>query len=250
MPRSSIIFSAFLRSSLRSTIPALVLLPSDARLRFSATESGGTIPCPCRSSVIKPIPSCFAWRGFPRLILSPPTHTSPASGASAPKNALAREVLDLQQDIPELGPLSGELVLDGPSDHHPHELRWNGAGRYPVYELAIPQDGHPVPNLGHLLQVVRDEDDAHPILLQAADDLEQALDLLPRERGSRLVHDQDPGVQVQRLGYLDHLPLRYAQSRHEHPWVHANRYPLQELARVAVHPPAIHDEPETPGLAA
>jgi hypothetical protein len=126
-----------------------------------------------------------------------------------------------------LGLPSGELLLDGPPDHHPHQLRRVGAGRHPVHELAVPQDGHPIPDLGHLLQVVRDEDDARPILLQATDDLEQALDLLPREGGGRLVHDQDPGVQAERLRYLDHLPLRNAQSRYQNVRVHANLYPLQ-----------------------
>ena len=46
---------------------------------------------------------------------------------------------------------------------------------------------------------------AAPALLQRAHDAEQALDLLARQRGGRLVHDQHARVEAQRLGDLDDL---------------------------------------------
>ena len=46
---------------------------------------------------------------------------------------------------------------------------------------------------------------AGAVLAQRPHDGEQALDLGPRERGGRLVHDQHARVEAQRLGDLDDL---------------------------------------------
>ena len=144
------------------------------------------------------------------------------------KYALAREFFDLQQDFPDPGPPAGKLVLDGASHHHPDELPVVGCGRHLADHLPVPQDRHPVSDLGNLFEVMRDEDHADLFLFEASNYLEETLDFLPGERGGRLVHDQDPGVQTQRLRYLDHLPLRDAQSRDRVIRANAHLYPLQE----------------------
>ena len=164
------------------------------------------------------------------------------------KYALAREFLDVEQDLPDPGPPAGKLVLDGAPHHHPDEFLVVGCGRHLADHLPVPQDGHPVSDLGNLFEVMRDEDHADLFLLETANYLEKALDFLARERGGRLVHYQDPGGQTQRLGYLDHLPLRDAQSRDRSIRVHAHLYPLQEPLRLVSHLAAIHD-PEPSGLA-
>ena len=46
-----------------------------------------------------------------------------------------------------------------------------------------------------------------PFVAELADDSEQLADLGLGQRRSRLVHDQDRGVEGQRLGDLDHLLL-------------------------------------------
>ena len=58
-----------------------------------------------------------------------------------------------------------------------------------------------------LVQPVRDEDDADAVGLEVGDDLEQPLGLRQRQARGRLVHDDQPRFERQRLGDLDQLPL-------------------------------------------
>src|SRR5215218_4743498 len=105
------------------------------------------------------------------------------------KYALARKFFDLQQDLPDLGPPAGKLVLDGASHHHPHELLVVGCGRHLADQLPVPQDGYPVPDLGNLLEVMGDKDHTDLFLLEAAHYFEEALDLLPESEavGSSMI---------------------------------------------------------------
>ncbi len=77
---------------------------------------------------------------------------------------------------------------------------------------AVAQHRHPVGDGKDLVEPVADVDDADPAPLQIANDLEQARDLVRGERRGRLVHDQDAGLEGQRLGNLDELLLRRAES--------------------------------------
>ena len=92
-------------------------------------------------------------------------------------------------------------------------ISWASAGlgralaRHGVDLLAAAQDADPVGDLEHLVQLVRDEDDRHPLGLQVAEDLEQLERLLRRQDGRRLVEDEDVGLAVERLQDLDPLLL-------------------------------------------
>ena len=61
------------------------------------------------------------------------------------------------------------------------------------------------------LQTVGDVNDAAPLIAQLVDDDEQVVDLLGRQRRSRLVHDQDARVCRKRLGDFNHLLLGNSQ---------------------------------------
>ena len=70
-----------------------------------------------------------------------------------------------------------------------------------------PEDGDPVGDLEHLVQLVADEDDRHALALEALEDPEQLGRLLRGEHGRRLVEDEDVRAPVERLQDLDALLL-------------------------------------------
>ena len=72
-------------------------------------------------------------------------------------------------------------------------------------EMAVAQHGQAVAHLKHLIQEVRDEDDAHALGLQIAHDVEQALDLLVVQGRGRLVEDQHLRIHVHGAGDGNHL---------------------------------------------
>ena len=92
--------------------------------------------------------------------------------------------------------------------HQAGEARLRGAlGRQGLDQLAAAQDGDPVGDVEHLVQLVRDEDHRLAARREAADHLEELLRLLRREHGGRLVEDEDVRVAVERLQDLDALLL-------------------------------------------
>jgi hypothetical protein len=95
-----------------------------------------------------------------------------------------------------------QVASDHPADHR---VDIEFGGRRGEHEPAVPHDRHPLAAREHLLQPVRDEQDGGAAAPQRHHDLEQPvyLDIGQRRRG--LVHDQDPGLQGERLGDLDDL---------------------------------------------
>ena len=77
-----------------------------------------------------------------------------------------------------------------------------------LYDLAVAHDNHTVGDLGHHTKVMGDEHDAGVVfsveLFQQMQDLLLGRDI---QRGGRLVRDQKFGVQRQRHGDHDPLPL-------------------------------------------
>ena len=87
------------------------------------------------------------------------TRAGPSTSSSVSRR-IRRALLDAQQ---HLAP-----------DHQAGEALLGRAGRRQRLDLlAAPQHGDPVGDLGHLVQLVADEDDRLPLLGEAADDLEQ-----------------------------------------------------------------------------
>ena len=56
---------------------------------------------------------------------------------------------------------------------------------------AVAQHRDPLRELQHLLELVADEDEGDAVLLELLHDAEQRLDLAPRQRRRRLVHEDD-----------------------------------------------------------
>ena len=94
------------------------------------------------------------------------------------------------------------------ADHQPRQaLLGRARGGQRLDLLAAPQHGDPVGDLGHLVQLVADEDDRLPLLGQAPDDREELVRLLRRQHRGRLVEHEDVGAAVERLQDLDALLL-------------------------------------------
>jgi hypothetical protein len=79
------------------------------------------------------------------------------------------------------------------ADHQPREPRLvDLRGRNRVDFPPVAEHGHPLRDLEHLRQPVRDIDDRHAGAREVADDLEQPVRLAVRKRRRRLVEEQHP----------------------------------------------------------
>ncbi len=106
----------------------------------------------------------------------------------------------------------GVEVGDGAADHAPHQVAGRHVGdRVGRHVLAVAHHGDGVAELGDLVEAVRDEDDGVARVAQATRDREEPAHLDGAERRRRLVHDEQPGVQGDRLGDLDDLLVRDGQ---------------------------------------
>ena len=97
-----------------------------------------------------------------------------------------------------------------------HQPRHLGARSPPGHrrlagDAAVAQHHAAVGERPHLVELVRDEDDAEPLRRHGAQRREQAVDLARRQHGGRLVEDQEAGAAKQRLDDLQ--PLLLADRR-------------------------------------
>ena len=78
---------------------------------------------------------------------------------------------------------------------------------------AIADDGHDVGELADLFEPVADVKDGDAAVTQATHRGEKIVDLVGRERGGRLVHDQQPRARGERLRDLEQLPIGDTEPR-------------------------------------
>ena len=121
---------------------------------------------------------------------------------------LNREIPHLKPDLPPAFRIAFlPKRLEVVSDHKPCQLGRTRPGLlHLAADPAVPHDDDPVRDLHDLLHLMRDEDHGIAFRREGTDELHQRLDLLREKHGGRLVHDEDPGVAVQRLQDL-HLLL-------------------------------------------
>ena len=100
------------------------------------------------------------------------------------------------------------------------------------------------------VQAVRRVDDRNARLRELPHDLEQGLAFRGRERGRRLVHDQNPRVQRQRLGDFDQLLFADPELGDATLRVNLDAEPLQERARGLDDAPVVDEGAEDQRLAA
>ena len=99
--------------------------------------------------------------------------------------------------------------------------------------LAIAQHGDAVAHFEDLFEVVRDEDHRDALRLQLAHDREQMLGFGGRERGGRLVEDQNARIERERLADLDELLLRDRQFADRHGQIDRHAAAARKIAAAA-----------------
>ena len=83
-----------------------------------------------------------------------------------------------------------------------------------VHDPAVVHDADPVGQVEDVVDVVADEEDADALVLELADQVADLRRLGRAERGRRLVHDQDAGVEVDRARDGHGLALPAGQGLH------------------------------------
>ena len=89
-------------------------------------------------------------------------------------------------------------------------------------------------------------DNADALTAELASDAEELVDLLVRQRGGRLVHDQDRGVERESLGDLHHLLLRDTERRNPLAGIEVETKLLEEGGRAVVERAIVEDERQAP----
>ena len=76
-----------------------------------------------------------------------------------------------------------------------------------AHDPAVVHDADPVGQVEHVVDVVADQEDADALVLELPDEVPDLGRLGRAERGGRLVHDEDPGVEVDGPGDRHRLAL-------------------------------------------
>ena len=154
--------------------------------------------------------------------------------------------LDAQQFRPQrhLGAERVALAEHAP-DHRRHHLPERDVGdAVRGCHPAVSQHRHSVADLEHLVQMMGDVEDSDATTLEAADDLEEAVDLLRRQGCSRFVQDEDSGLAGERLGDLNELHLCDAEFLYERPGRDVESDFLKQRTRPCLKPCGV-DEPKS-----
>ncbi len=136
----------------------------------------------------------------------------------------------------------GIIACQLPSDHQPDELGAGGIANERLAHLAaVPHNHGAVTDLENFLHAVRDINHRNALRLQIADDAKQDLRLLYRKRRGRLVQDQKPNIQQNRLGHLHYLHHRGRKRADIRGGVDVKPERIENLFAAAQHLRIIHD---------
>ncbi len=115
---------------------------------------------------------------------------------------------------------------------------------------AVAQHSDPVGQFDDFVDAMRGKDDRDARGGELPDNLEKDLAFRRRQRGGRLIHHQDPGVERQRLGDLDQLLFSDPEIRHAALRVDVDPKPREQPLRRPGDAAAIHDRAGDQRLAA
>ena len=104
-----------------------------------------------------------------------------------------------------------------------------------AHHLPVAQHRHTVANFEDLVKMMRDVDNGDSLRLQPPDHAEEILDFGARERGSRLIQDDDLAVERKRLGHCDQLLLGHLELAYRHRRVNLCTDLLEVARGVAAH---------------
>lgn len=145
------------------------------------------------------------------------------------EDALAGQPAHAQRDLARLDLLLRVQLRQVAADHAADQVVLGHAlDRFAGDPGAVAQGGDPLADLEDLLQTVGDEEDGGALLAQGADDTEEPGHLAAGEGRRRLVHDQDAGVEGERLGDLDDLLVGDGQAARRAVGVEFDTEPLHQ----------------------
>ena len=234
-------------------------------------EKSITRPCWRRSSGTSPMPAAIAAVGEPGGSRRPAISTDPASQRSMPKiaratsvrpgadepgegddlaaadverdvgeDALARQPVDLQDDVARLGRDLREQRVHVAADHRPdHRLR-SSAPRSGLVSTCRPS--RMTVTRWQIAKTSSSRCEMKSTALPRA----RSVSTMPnsrstsrrRQRGGRLVHDDHPRVRRQRLRDLDELLVGDREPASQPVGVEPHAELLEHGGRLAAHPPA------------
>ena len=133
--------------------------------------------------------------------------------------------------------LLGQLFGPAAEDDHPeHVVRGDRVLFDGIHDPAVVHDADPVGEVEHVVDVVADQEDPDALVLELSDEAADLGRLGRAERCGRFVHDQDPGVEVDRTGDRHGLALAAGQGLDRLGEVLEVRVePTHDLARLGLH---------------
>jgi hypothetical protein len=153
--------------------------------------------------------------------------------ADVGEDALAREPAYLESGVSAAGLLLGVQEVEVAPHHSTNEIGGGQAFEWSVrHDSPIAHDRDPLAEGEDLIEPMRDEEQGGALGTEGAHHIEEAVDLGRRERGCRLVHDDDPRVERQRLDDLNDLLVCDGEAS-------------SRAVRVEWHPQAAHQPPDT-----
>src|SRR6185295_17565389 len=148
----------------------------------------------------------------------------------------ARQALGPEDDVSDLRLLLGEELIERAPDHEPDDLRLGElVGRPRVDVTAVADDGDDVGELADLLEPVADVEDRDAAVAEPTDGGEEAVDLVGRQRGGGLVHDQQPRTRRERLRDLEELPVGDAEPAYGGVGADLHRHLPEDAGRLGPH---------------
>src|SRR5215217_4095045 len=184
-----------------------------ARLNTSAPTPSPTKIAPCRGRLraATRCPSLCLTPGARWLDLNMDRMCSCARRPSAPETSLTRVTRSAGYRTWSRPCARRHLAHD---DHAQHFVLGHFAGTCLAHHLAVLHHHDPVCEIEDVVDIVADEEDADAVSLELLDQLAHLRGFLWPERGGRLVHDQDAGIEQNRARDGHGLPLAARERLH------------------------------------
>ena len=184
------------------TIPRAPAFVSSLPSTMIAPESTARSPVIASTSSDWPLPSTPA-----RATISPAwtVRVAPLTAGRSRSSRTCRSRTSSTGSLGCAGGLSTRSSTSRPTMSRASDSSVGALGRHGVDALAAPQHGDAVGDLEHLVELVRDEDDAGAVGLQRLEHAEEVARLLGGQHRGRLVEDEDPRPAEQRAQDLDAL---------------------------------------------
>ncbi len=149
-----------------------------------------------------------------------------------------RRAADFEDRAAPFEMTGGNFMLDPVAGHQFRQAMIVEIGCGEGADIApVAQHGHALGDFHDLIEPMADENDGHAEFLQAADVLEQQVDFLPGQRGGRLIHDEQAGIDGKAATDGDELALRNGQGADAHVERQAGADPIERRCRGSPHRP-------------